>query len=60
MVVGSTGFHETHSVKSNGNRTSGLNSLGLPGVVDDGLVVLETSEFCSQPSYQAIGTLDPG
>lgn len=60
MVSGSTGCHETHGVKSNGNRTSGLDSLGLPGVVDDRLVVLETSEFCSQPSYQAIEALDSG
>jgi hypothetical protein len=38
---------ETHGVKSNGNRASGLDSLGLTGVVDDRLVVLKTSEFCS-------------
>jgi hypothetical protein len=40
MVSGRTGCHQTHGVKSNGNRTSGLDSLGLPGVVDDRLVVL--------------------
>jgi hypothetical protein len=55
MASGSTGCHETHGVKGNGNRASGLDSLGLTGVVDDRLVVLESSEFCSQPSLKLLG-----